>query len=222
MSARPIVLLYTKPAVPGRVKTRLIGTVTSEQAAQLHAAFLEDVTMTLEGTSAELQIAWALEDGESLPETSHPGFRQEGQGLGERLWNGLSLAAERAPLVAAVGSDHPEMPASRLEEAFRRLRGGADVVLGPAEDGGYYLVAVRREGLRQELFDGIPWSTSGVLAATLERADALGLSVELLEEGTDVDDAADLERLAALLATEPALCPSTSRLLQGWREGSRR
>ncbi|NJL28917.1 MAG: DUF2064 domain-containing protein, partial [Thermoanaerobaculia bacterium] len=66
-----------------------------------------------------------------------------------------------------MGSDHPELDAARVEEAFARLATGADVVLGPSEDGGYYLIALAPGAVVPELFTGVPWSTSGVLEATL-------------------------------------------------------
>lgn len=210
------VLLYTKPAREGRVKTRLIGELTPVQAAELHAAFLCDLLDRLQGGAFDLRIAWALEKDEPLPETSTPGFRQEGDDLGERLYRGLARAAREHDLVAAVGSDHPDLPLSRLHEAFVRLVAGVDVVLGPAEDGGYYLIALSQQGLRGEMFSGIPWSTEGVLEATLDRCRRLGLSVSLLPRAADVDTPADLERLAASLAARPADCPRTQRLLAAW------
>ncbi len=102
------------------------------------------------------------------------------------------------------------------------LAAGADLVLGPSRDGGYYLIALTaRSGgaLRRELFEGIAWSTDRVLGETLERAASLGLRTELLDEGTDVDTPEDLRRLAAELAEDPeaaALCPRTRTLLSAW------
>lgn len=229
MTPRRLVL-YTKPAVPGRVKTRLFGTLTPEQAAELHAAFLADVSERLLAAEAEgvfeLWSAWALEADEAVPSGPGRAFRQDGRGLGERLFDGLSRAAREeggAAVVAALGSDHPTVPMARVEEAFRRVARGADVVLGPSRDGGYYLVAVAAGALRPELFSGIPWSTAEVLARSEERAAELGLAVERLEEGYDVDTPEDLEHLVLELAAEPAatpgpgrLCPRTRALLSAW------
>lgn len=209
-------LLFTKPARPGRVKTRLIGELTAEEAAELHAAFRDDLTECLSGRSFHLELAWALEDGEDVPEGPVPGFRQEGKDLGARLFHGLRRAAERFAAVGAVGSDHPELEAETVEDAFRRLADGADLVLGPAADGGYYLVALRREALRFELFEGVPWSTETVLRETLRRAGTRGLRTELLPAGHDVDVPEDLRRLAESLAVTPNICPRTRRLLHAW------
>jgi uncharacterized protein len=219
-------LLYTKPAVPGRVKTRLVGELSAEQAAALHQAFLEDVTERLLGAEArgelELWSAWELAEGEELPPGPGRPIPQQGLGLGERLFRGLSLAAEAgggAEAVAALGSDHPTVCLESIREAFDRLAGGADAVLGPSHDGGYYLVALRPGAVRPELFTGIPWSTEAVLAETLARASALGLSVGLLAGGADVDTPDDLRRLARYLGDDPATaarCPRTRDLLAAW------
>jgi uncharacterized protein len=211
-------LLFTKPAVPGRVKTRLVGELSAAQAARVHAAFLGDLVERLESGSFALRLAWALEPGEAMPESRHPGLRQHGGDLGARLYDALATAARHHPLVAAVGSDHPDLPLERVEDAFERLAAGVPVVLGPAEDGGYYLVGMRREALRPELFQGIPWSTPKVLAVTLERCRRLGLAVHLLPSGQDVDTPEDLRRLAAALAAGDLGCPRTRALLEelGW------
>ena len=214
-------LLFTKPALPGRVKTRLVGAVTAEEAAALHAAFLADLLARLRGSERfALTIAWALETGEEIPSAAVPGVRQEGRDLGERLYRALADAARDHALVAAVGSDHPELPLARVDEAFAALAAGADVVLGPAADGGYYLVGARREALAPRLFADIPWSGPEVLACTLERCAELGLRPVLLAEGADVDTADDLARLAAALRTDGSSCPRTAALLASW-EGAR-
>jgi rSAM/selenodomain-associated transferase 1 len=212
-------LLFTKPARPGRVKTRLVGELTAAQAAELHAAFRDDLTERLAGRSFHLELAWALRDGEDVPAAAVPGFRQEGEDLGARLWNGLRRAAERFAAVGAVGSDHPELTAETVEDAFRRLGEGADLVLGPAADGGYYLVALRREALWRQLFADVPWSTPTVFEETLARAETLGLRTELLPTGHDVDLPEDLRRLAERLAAsgrDGPDCPRTRKLLRAW------
>lgn len=211
-----VVLLFTKPGVPGRVKTRLIGELTAGEAAALHRALLADLLRNLSGGAFRLELRWALEEGEEAPALGYPAARQEGGDLGERLYRALAAAAGGGALVAAVGSDHPELTAARVEEAFAALEGGADVALGPAADGGYYLVAVRPEAACRDLFADIPWSTAAVLAATVRRAAAAGLTVHLLPPGRDVDTPEDLARLAARLPGGGVACPATERLLASW------
>jgi rSAM/selenodomain-associated transferase 1 len=222
-------ILYTKPAIPGRVKTRLVGELSPAETAALHAAFLDDVAERLlraeAGGELELWSAWALEEGEALPAGPGRPIRQEGPGLGERLFRGLSMAAREpmerggAEAVAALGSDHPTVRPETVRGAFDRLAAGADAVLGPSRDGGYYLIGLRPEAVRPELFAAVPWSSERVLEETLARADTLGLAVELLEPGSDVDTPDDLRRLARELAGDPAtaaLCPRTRDLLAAW------
>lgn len=212
--------LFAKPPIPGRVKTRLVGALSAEQAAELYAAFLADALAELARGPFELAVAWAVEGGEALPELPATAalerFAQRGEGLGERLVHGLSYLAERYPRVAAVGSDHPELGAPTVAEAFERLAVGAEVVIGPSEDGGYYLIAMRREALVPRLFEDVPWSTGAVLSTTLERCHELGLRYELLAEGHDVDRPSDLDRLARRLARGEVECPRTRDLLQRW------
>ncbi len=224
------VLLYTKPACPGRVKTRLIGVppergkryaLSAEQAAHLHAAFLGDLSERLIAGRFHLQVAWALEGDETFPDGLVAGdehVRQRGDDLGARLFHGLATAANRFATVAAVGSDHPELELVTVEQAFAALDSGADAVFGPVEDGGYYLVGLRSGAVRRELFEGVPWSTGEVLAESLSRCRRLGLEVALLPAGHDVDVASDLQRLAARLRTPTAAggCPRTRNLLLKW------
>lgn len=215
-------VVFTKPARPGRVKTRLIGELSAEQTARLHQTFLEDLAHRLAGGKFLLQMAWALDEGEPVPSfflddgRQVEGFRQQGGSLGDRLFCGLRRAAEACPQVIAAGSDHPTLSSERIDEAFRALEGGAEVVLGPAEDGGYYLIGCRRETLRERLFEGIPWSTDGVLQATLDRCRELGFEAKLLAVGADVDTPEDLAKLERWLEARPLACPRTRRLLASW------
>lgn len=211
-------LLFTKPARPGRVKTRLVGTLSAEQAAALHEAFLGDLCERLAGRRGfDLRLAWAVDEGEAPPATQLPAVVQRGRNLGERLFGALAEAAAEHLFVGAVGSDHPTLSAERVEQAFAALAGGADIALGPAHDGGYYLIALRREALSPRLFDGVPWSTGEVLEHTLARCAELGLATALLPAESDVDTPADLARLtAAFLETNTPSCPRTCALLKKW------
>jgi len=216
-------LLFTKPALQGRVKTRLIGDLTAAQAAELHAAFLADLLPRLAAGDFALDLLWAVEPEEPVPASCWPGvdsLRQEGADLGERLYRALAAAASRSAVVAALGSDHPTVEVALVERAFAAVEAGVDAALGPAADGGYYLIALAAGAVRRRLFEAVPWSTPAVLQATLERCGQLGLTVELLPVAGDVDTPADLARLADSLApagAAAAACPRTRALLDSWR-----
>jgi rSAM/selenodomain-associated transferase 1 len=205
-------LLFTKPAREGRVKTRLIGDLTAAEAAALHAAFLDDLVDRLREGDFELRLAWALDPEDELPAG---GVRQQGDDLGERLYRVLSEASRDGSPVMALGSDHPTLPLALVHEAFERLERGAEVVLGPAEDGGYYLIALRPDAVVPDLFRDIPWSTGRVLSETLERCRKF--AVELLPPESDVDTPEDLRRLAARMSSEDLGCPRTRELLRAWQ-----
>jgi len=210
-------LLFTKPAREGRVKTRLIGDLTAAEAAALHAAFLDDLVDRLREGDFELQLAWALDEQEEMPAGTVPGVRQQGGDLGERLYRALSEGARDGSAVMALGSDHPTLPLALIHEAFERLEKEVEVVLGPAEDGGYYLIALQAHAVDPGLFRDIAWSTDRVLSATLERCSSLGFAVELLPPASDVDTPEDLRRLAASMSSDDLGCPRTRELLLAWR-----
>lgn len=231
MDSDRLLLVFTKPARAGQVKTRLIGELSSRQAAELHGAFLADVLNRFREGPFDLEIAWAVDDGEPLPATSEWGIigrRQRGASLGQRLHTTLREAGRGHAFVAAIGSDHPELSLGTVIAAFEALEAGSEVVLGPAADGGYYLIGLRSERIAPELFEEIPWSTGKVLAETRKRCDELALDLALLENGHDVDTPADLDRLIEAL-TAPGLegpgaveCPRTRRLLESWGRLPRR
>jgi glycosyltransferase A (GT-A) superfamily protein (DUF2064 family) len=140
-----------------------------------------------------------------------------GGDLGERLATGMAerIATLRLP-VLAIGTDAPHIDGASLREGAETLAdGGADVVLGPATDGGYYLIGVRAP--QPALFRDVVWGSSSVLEATLERARAAGLRVHLLPTTFDVDDQAGLEELRALLARGTITLPHTAAALGGVR-----
>ncbi len=217
---RRCLLLFTKPAHPGRVKTRLIGELSANQAAAIHAAFLGDVGERLATGRFHLRTSWALSDGEEVPRdlaTAGGDHVAQAPGdLGDRLYAGLATAAKQFSTVGAVGSDHPELDAETVDDAFQQLEDGADAVFGPTVDGGYYLIGLRREAVRREIFAGVPWSTPSVLEASLDRCQKLGLEVALLPQGHDIDFAEDLHQLAARLRADETSCPRTRALLTQW------
>lgn len=194
------VAIFAKAPVAGRVKTRLVPPLTLEEAAAVARACLET---TLRRFVRAVDAAFTLFlDGEADPalralaaELDVPIVSQVGADLGARLETAFRYLHEGGALkTLAIGSDSPTLDPSWIASAIADLD-THDVVIGPTEDGGYYLIGVR--GTVEGIFNDIPWSTDGVARATLERARTLGLSVRQLPRWYDVDDLASLRRAVA-------------------------
>ena len=217
------VAVFAKRPVPGNVKTRLTGVLGREGAAELYQALLDDTLSNVRQVrDARKVIAFAPDAEQAWFAQTFRGFALVAQGegdLGRRLSRLFRHAFQQgARRVVVVGSDLPTLTAECVERAHAALA-ECDVVIGPAEDGGYYLLGLGRHV--PGLFVGIDWSTERVLGQTLERAGVLGLVVRLLETARDVDDRAGLERLALDLA-DPALegrAPRTAGFMAGTATG---
>ena len=190
---RALVVLARAPE-PGRVKTRLareIGDAAAVQAyRELGAAVLGAAGRL---GDCDLMVAYTPADQEGRMRAwlgPAPGYEPQLEGdLGARMLGAIAARfSAGAGKVLLIGTDCPEVDPALLETAFARLD-RADAVLGPAADGGYYLVGMKRP--IAELFQGIPWSSPATLSATLARAAAAGVSVALLDQRRDIDTAAD-------------------------------
>jgi uncharacterized protein len=205
-AGRLAAVIMAKEPAAGRTKTRLCPPLSTSDAAELYEALLLD-TIALLSRFHGVQLAVAV-----TPPSAVAAFRMrvphdaillpvEGGDIGACLSQAAAnLFAEGFSPVIAINSDGPTLPAAYIERA-EELLDHHDVVVGPCEDGGYYLVGLRRHA--PGLFQHVAWSTSRVTAQTVERAATLGLSVALLPPWYDIDTAADLERLRAELAVLP-------------------
>ena len=215
------VAIMAKAPRPGTVKTRLCPPLGATEAAALYRCFLLDKIATV-GALVDTRpvIAYTPDDARVEFDVLAPGFAlvpQHGPDLGARLHATLAslLAAGHAGAIA-VDSDTPTLPRGFLQQAVDCLtRPGADVVLGPTEDGGYYLIGVRAP--HRELFEKMPWSTPEVLEITRRRAAAAGLRALCLSSWFDVDTPDDLERLRAMLVGDENTAWQTRRFLASWR-----
>ena len=202
--ASPAVAVMAKAPGFAPVKSRLQPPLSADEARALATAFLLD---RLDGIAAlpdaAAVLAFApLEASAALRTLTPPGVRllaQRGDALGERLANVFDdLLAEHAAALV-LDADSPTLPMAWVADGLATLAaGGADVVLGPSEDGGYWSVGLRAPC--PALFSDMPWSTERVLATTLARAETLGLRVRLLPRWFDVDTEADLRRLCDEIA----------------------
>jgi rSAM/selenodomain-associated transferase 1 len=197
-------VIFAKAPIPGEVKTRLCPPLTPDEAATLHGSFVLDMLERTKLAVAKLQLPFhrylACAPSSELVffkiMEERQGVRlldQVGEDLGQRMHGIFSgLFAKGYAQVIIVGTDVPTLPLSVYQEAFSML-GRSDVVLGPALDGGYYLIGLKQPA--EQLFTGVPWSTDQVLAVTQQQAKALGLSVELTTAWRDVDTITDLQSL---------------------------
>jgi rSAM/selenodomain-associated transferase 1 len=188
------------------VKSRLHPALGAEMATRLYECFLRDrldALSTLEGIDRVIAFT-PLEARDVMAEIAPFAFTllpQRGADLGARLDNLLAdLLGAGHPGAIAIDSDSPTLPMSYVAEAAMVLTAGeADAVVGPCDDGGYYLIGLRQP--HPELFDAMPWSTERVLPVTLERAKRRGLRTHVLPTWFDVDTEADLLRLQREIAT---------------------
>ena len=193
-------VIFAKAPVPGRVKTRLAADLGATRATEIYRELGRRTVEALRSGPWVTTVHVDPPDADSIADVTTwlgPDVRYEGQSsgdLGERMRSAIDDELGGADAVCVVGTDLPELEASTLRRAFDALD-THDVVIGPATDGGYYLIGMSRA--RPELFEGIPWSTARVLELTLQRAEAAGLSVSVLEPRTDVDTVDDVP--AALL-----------------------
>jgi uncharacterized protein len=226
----------TKAPRAGRVKTRLVPPLTNAEAAQLNCSFLRDTAAAIcaaarggarcIGVYTPVGIEHTY--GDILP-LNFDLIPQRGEAFGERLY----FAAEDLfncgfESVCLIDSDSPTIPAKSFSQAVELLQGPGDrVVLGPSYDGGYYLIGLKK--LHREFFERIEWSTEHVLDQTLRRALEIGVEVQMLPRGYDVDDRTALQRLCNELFGENSIlgygiAPHTRMFLSGIieREGRAR
>jgi rSAM/selenodomain-associated transferase 1 len=197
MNADAAVIVFARAPLPGRAKTRLVAKLGAWGAAHLQARL----------TERALQTAVASRCGpvelHGTPRADHPFFRrrrfgiarrsQSGGDLGERMHHALRAALRRHRYALLIGVDAPELRAADLRRALRLLRAGCDVVIAPAEDGGYALIACRRAPCL--IFERIEWGGNEVCARTVERLARAHLRWRALRTVWDIDRPADVERL---------------------------
>jgi uncharacterized protein len=218
MSDTALVIMARYPEL-GKIKTRLAASIGAEETLHLYRAFLIDLAQRFADwncdlywayTPANVEFAEFLRGLVSFDISLWRGFPQHGTGLDARLQHVFCTThADHVGKTIVIASDSPHISHALISQAQQALD-SADVVLGPAEDGGYYLIAMRKP---HDVFSGIPMSTQHVLHMTVDKARHLGLSVHLLEPLFDIDELPDLFRLAHILQEEQMLAPATAACL---------
>ena len=211
-------IVMAKRPFPGRTKTRLCPPLSHEEAALLYENFLKDTlanVRTLPGVTPF--VAWAPEGELAYFQRLAPGFDlilQQGDSLGARLDAALAFCSQQGfQQVAAVSSDAPSLPAVFLQQAFAYLdEPDCDVVLGPCQDGGYYLIGWKQPHPR--LVTEVPMSTKTVLQDTLRLAEDEQLRSRLLPAWYDIDEFSDVARLIADLESASEVGAHTRHFLR--------
>jgi rSAM/selenodomain-associated transferase 1 len=225
MSENALVILARAPQL-GQGKTRLAATIGAEATLALYEAFVTDLARRFNHNDTSdsqpdqsYTLHWAVTPGVAdfidavshlVPDVGNV-FPQQGDDLNSRLLNAFRMTCTLGyQKTILIGTDAPQVSRNFITQASEALD-QVDVVLGPAEDGGYYLIAMREA---HDVFSTIPMSTSQVMHKTLERIAALNLTVEFLKPLTDVDDWFALLDLHHLLLEQPEIAPMTATCLR--------
>ncbi len=191
---RSSLVIFARVPRAGHVKTRLAAAIGDSAALTAYRSLADLVfRAALRSPDYSVTVAYTPENGEDAMRewlgASVNLVPQSNGDLGARMSAAIDHAiCAGAQRVVVIGTDCPDVTAEVIEDAFRRLA-AADVVLGPASDGGYYLIGMSR--VHASLFENVPWSSPDTLRTTLDRARALGLSVALLDERPDIDTVDD-------------------------------
>jgi hypothetical protein len=212
-----------KAPQPGQVKTRLCPPLSHREAAELYRCFLVDKIAQVNALQrADAVVSYTPTDAKSWFEHLTPAhfmlIPQHGDDLGGRIiFTFDQLFRQGYARVIVIDSDTPTLPTAYLEQALRLIAAAEnDVVLGPTEDGGYYLIGLRQA--YRELFEQMPWSTSQVFPETRRRSELYGLTVACTDYWYDVDTPEDLARLRASLdQIQDGVVRQTRQFLQGFR-----
>jgi uncharacterized protein len=192
-------LIFTRAPRAGQVQTRLMPQLGAQGAADFHARLIHHCLQTVTRAGlcpVELWCAPSCHDPFFHDCRDRYGvelYDQASGDLGERMHAALGSALARAESAVLIGTDIPSIEAVDLDAAFQALQQGKDAVVGPARDGGYYLVGLKQPGRR--LFEGIPWGTSAVFQETVNRLQRLDMDWLRLREHADIDTPEDYQQL---------------------------
>lgn len=187
-------IIFVKNEKAGNVKTRLAKTVGDEKALEIYRKLLGYTLDQVQPLKVTKEVCYSrfIKENDLWSEGGYSKELQKGDGLGERMSEAFRRSFEEEGIgkVVIIGSDCAELTTDIIQEAFSRL-GDHDVVIGPADDGGYYLLGMSK--FIPELFTDISWSTGAVLKQTLKKADMENATCFKLQELHDVDIEADWE-----------------------------
>ena len=218
---RSIIIMAKVPRA-GNVKTRLQPFLAPDECATVGEAFLSDAIKKTRGACDSLIVAFAPASEKNyfarFDDANLTVLEQRGADLGEKMRNAFEFAFElnADANVVMIGTDSPTFPAEFIEKAFEFLETGADAALGKADDGGFYLIGLRRK-IHARIFENVEWSSPRVFEQTTRNVERLKINLKLVPSWFDVDAPEDLRRLREEITTDKTvqkIAPQTFRWLR--------
>ncbi len=214
--------VFVRDPEPGRVKTRLASSCGNLFTAELYGYFVDDLLEALAPGNYDLELFFTPAEREIEIRQRFGGrfsyIPQEGEGLGERMEKAFrSCFARGFASTLLIGSDFPDLTAEVIEKAFMALENGYDAAVGPAFDGGYYLIGFRADTFHPAVFSGMPWGENSVFEKTVNRLHARGYRVHQAPPWQDIDTEQDLADLQTRHRNSPFSRSRTMAFLQNRR-----
>ena len=215
---RPCTVVFARAPEQGKVKTRLAQVLPAGTVLQIYRYFVEDLLEMLWNAGTRIVVCYTpREASRSMAAwlgTEYELMPQQGAHLGERMANAFrELFARGWTRIVLVGSDFPDLPGSVIQEAFERIE-DHQAVIGPARDGGYYLIGFNAGSFLPDVFEEMPWGTDGVYTETMGLFARRGVRVHLLRPWQDIDDIADLLDFAKRNINTPDAAPRSLAYLR--------
>ncbi len=194
-----LLMVFVRNAELGKVKTRIAKTIGDRKALKIYKELLRHTFETIEPLTCTKAVFFSNNTPDYINDLncSHLKFLQNGDDLGEKMKNAFQQGfGNNFQSIIIIGSDNYELTPQIIQKAFDSLK-DSDIVIGPAFDGGYYLLGMNK--LTSELFENINWSTDSVFNKTIRVIESLGFNYKVLEPLNDVDNIEDVKKYADLL-----------------------
>ena len=220
---RAIIIMAKVPSA-GNVKTRLQPFLSADECAALSEAFLQDTVNKARAVCENVVLAYSppaeINTLRNFLPSQNKFIEQTGKDLGEKMFNAFKFAfGQRTDAVVMIGTDSPTFPFDFIEQAFEFLETNSDVVLGKTEDGGFYLIGLRK--LESEIFENVAWSSPETFEQVFENIHKSNLHLREVPAWYDVDEQADFEKLREeILHNKNAQrrAPKTYALIREWEK----
>jgi uncharacterized protein len=218
------VIIMTKVPTAGNVKTRLQPFLSSDECAALSEAFLQDAVNKAETVCENVILAYSppaeIDNLRKLLPAENTFVEQTGNDLGEKMFNAFEFAfGQKSDAVVMIGTDSPTFPFDFIEQAFEFLETNSNVVLGKTEDGGFYLIGLRK--LEKAIFENVAWSSTETFEQVFENIHRLRLHLREVPSWYDIDEREDFEKLREEIlhnSNAQRRAPKTYALIQKWEK----